>query len=123
MLEIGTLVKVTHPYPAHTNLKNAVGFVKQSDFTDSVKIELRDKSLHEFHLKELTISYDYREITSLLEMIHGLKIKGYDVQEVRKNVFSIFEIKYMTYQELIGEEELREFYKTHITKLEAALFK
>lgn len=123
MLEIGTLVKVTNPYPAHTNLKNAVGFVKQSDFTDSVKIELRDKTLHEFHLKELSVSYDYREIISPLEMIYGLKVKGFDVQEIRENVFSIFEIKYMTYQELIGEQELREFYKTHITKLEAALFK
>lgn len=123
MLEIGTLVKVTNPYPTHTNLKNAVGFVKQSDFTDSVKIELRDKTLHEFYLKELTVSYDYREITSILEMIHGLKLKGFDVEEIRENVFSIFEIKFMTYQELIGEQELREFYKTHVTKLEAALFK
>lgn len=123
MLEIGTLVKVTNPYPTHLNLKNAVGFVRESDFTDSVKIEMRDKSLHEFHLKELSVSYDYRDITTTQEMIRGLKVKGYDVQEIRENVFSVFELKYMTYQELVGEIELRDFYKTHITKLEAALFK
>lgn len=123
MLEIGTLVEITHPYPTHTNLKNAVGFVKQSDFTDSVKIELKDKSLHEFHLKELTVSYDYREISSTKEMIRALKVKGFDVEEVADNVFSVFEIKDMSYLELTGENELREFYKAHITKIEAALFK